>query len=33
MTGSHAEFGRLELIRESLLAVVSEMRANVIRSS
>lgn len=33
MTGRHAEFGRLELIRESLLAVVSEMRANVIRSS
>ena len=27
------EFGRLELIRESLVAVVNEMRANVIRSS
>ena len=27
------ELGRLELIRESLIAVVSEMRANVIRSS
>ena len=28
-----ADFGRLELIRESLVAVVNEMRANVIRSS
>jgi len=27
------EIGRLELIRESLIAVVNEMRANVIRSS
>ena len=27
------EIGRLELIRESLVAVVNEMRANVIRSS
>lgn len=27
------ELGRLELVRESLIAVVSEMRANVIRSS
>jgi N-methylhydantoinase B len=27
------EFGKLELIRESLVAVVNEMRANVIRSS
>ena len=27
------EFGRLEMIRESLVAVVNEMRANVIRSS
>ena len=27
------EFGRLELIRESLVAVVNEMRANVIHSS
>lgn len=28
-----SELGRLELVRESLIAVVSEMRANVIRSS
>ena len=28
-----SEFGRLELIRESLIAVVNEMRANVIHSS
>ena len=27
------ELGRLELIRESLVAVVNEMRANVNRSS
>ena len=27
------EIGRLELMRESLVAVVNEMRANVIRSS
>ena len=29
----HEEIGRLELIRESLVAVVNEMRANVIHSS
>ena len=33
MAAGAAGFGHLELIRESLLAVVSEMRANVIRSS
>ena len=27
------EFGRLELIREALIAVTQEMRANVIHSS
>lgn len=33
MQGERAELGRLELIRESLVAVVNEMRANVIHSS
>lgn len=33
MQGEKAELGRLELIRESLVAVVNEMRANVIHSS
>ncbi|OGA22935.1 MAG: hypothetical protein A3H34_01680 [Betaproteobacteria bacterium RIFCSPLOWO2_02_FULL_67_19] len=33
MQGEKAELGQLELIRESLVAVVNEMRANVIHSS
>ncbi len=33
MQGEKSQLGRLELIRESLVAVVNEMRANVIHSS